>query len=75
MSEYEPAPREERPPWPYLTIKAAARMLSVDRELIEGLAGGKTIRSFSMTGKTGLPRRVVNREDVKALRGRVRDMA
>lgn len=75
---------DDRTPWPYLTVKAACRLLNVRRELVEGLAVRGDIRAVRSEGRgtdssdlrapgahqVGMVW-LVNREDVYNLRDRI----
>lgn len=58
-------------PWPFQSIKLAAKRLGVDREVIEGLAKSKRIESFERPGVTGIPITFVRRSDIDELVARV----
>jgi hypothetical protein len=61
----------ERPPWPHLTAKAAARRLGVSFEIMNGVMGGPRIRTAVTVGKSGARIVLLNREDIENLRNEI----
>lgn len=62
-----PRPTADDPPWPYLTMKQAARDLGVTTDLLRSLVNTPRLRGqFTLTRK-GTAVWLVSREDVEAL--------
>jgi hypothetical protein len=59
----------EEAPWPYLTLKAASRMLNVSTAFLSGLANQNgRLRSVKLPTLHGNFVQVFNKEDVEQLR-------